>query len=234
MRCPRRSRRLSDFRPFRVSARDRGPLLTYLQDALERCGCTLLRVSPPNEAPFRLTFEAPDGERMGILAYAFLANARATRNRPCDEHRFQLKYGSKDGQLHELWQDPFQLYTTLLFGINPERGVFVGADRWRRFTWNGSWPGCPALPNGFDSRRRGVRISGCRWHGRDWEQRKERLGAGNNGPYWLAKIAYNRDRDRRDDALLANLGWRVARFWETDVLKDPEGAANRGAVIVAP
>ncbi|MCG6897660.1 MAG: hypothetical protein LJE60_11225 [Thiocapsa sp.] len=76
-------------------------------------------MSPPNEAPFRLTFEAPDGERMGILAYAFLANARATRNRPCDEHRFQLKYGSKDGQLHELWQDPFQLYTTLLFGINP-------------------------------------------------------------------------------------------------------------------
>jgi hypothetical protein len=117
-----------DYRRFRVSAPDRRPLLTFIQDALERCGCSVLNASSANEAPFRLTFEAPDGERMGILVYAFLANARATRNRPSDEHRFQLKYGSNDGELHDLWQDPFQLYTTLLVGINPELGFFVGAD----------------------------------------------------------------------------------------------------------
>jgi hypothetical protein len=117
-----------DYRRYRVSAKDRGPLLAYVQDALVACGCTLLKVSSPNEAPFRLTFEAPDGERMGIVVYAFFANSKTTRNRPSDEHRFQLKYGSKDGQLHELWQDPFQLYTTLLVGINPELGFFVGAD----------------------------------------------------------------------------------------------------------
>jgi hypothetical protein len=29
--------------------------------------------------------------------------------------------------MHELWQDPFGLYTTLLVGINTERGFFVGA-----------------------------------------------------------------------------------------------------------
>lgn len=28
----------------------------------------------------------------------------------------------------DLWQDPFGLYTTLLVGINPEQGFFVGAD----------------------------------------------------------------------------------------------------------
>jgi hypothetical protein len=117
-----------DYRRFRVSVRDRAPLLAYIREALERCGCTLLHTSPGNEAPFRITFAAPDGERMGILAYAFLANSRATRNRPSDEHRFQLKYGSKDGELHDLWQDPYQLYTTLLVGINPEHGFFVGAD----------------------------------------------------------------------------------------------------------
>ncbi|MDI1428118.1 hypothetical protein [Polyangium sorediatum] len=65
---------------------------------------------------------------MGIIAYAFLANTRLTKNRPDDEHRFQVKYGSKDGELHPLWQDPFGLYTTLFVGINPERGFFVGAD----------------------------------------------------------------------------------------------------------
>jgi hypothetical protein len=117
-----------DYRRFRVSARDRGPLLSFILDALRCCGCTILKASPPNEAPFRVTFEAPDGERMGILAYAFLANTKATRNRPSDEHRFQLKYGSKDGRQQELWQDPYQLYTTLLLGINPDGGFFVGAD----------------------------------------------------------------------------------------------------------
>ena len=117
-----------DFRRYRVSARDRRPLLTFILHALDCCGCTLLKASAPDEAPFRITFEAPDGERIGILVYAFLANSRTTRNRPSDEHRFQLKCGSKDGKHHELWQDPFQLYTTLLVGINPELGFFVGAD----------------------------------------------------------------------------------------------------------
>ena len=65
---------------------------------------------------------------MGLIAYAFLANKKVTINRPADEHRFQIKYGSKDGQLHELWQDPFGLYTTLLVGIDPEEGFFVSAD----------------------------------------------------------------------------------------------------------
>lgn len=117
-----------DYRRYRVSARDRAPLLDFISQALESCGCTVLRVSSPTEAPFRLSFEAPDGERLGIIAYAFLANSRRTLNRPSDEHRFQVKYGSRDGDLHELWQDPFGLYTTILVGINPELGFFVGAD----------------------------------------------------------------------------------------------------------
>ncbi len=62
------------------------------------------------------------------MAYAFFANSQPTRNRPPDEHRFQVKYSSKTKGLHRLWQDPYMLYTTLLVGIDPERGIFVGAD----------------------------------------------------------------------------------------------------------
>ena len=65
---------------------------------------------------------------MGILAYAFLANSKQTRNRPPDEHRFQVKYGANDKQLHEIWQDPFELYTTLFFGVDLDTRIFVGAD----------------------------------------------------------------------------------------------------------
>ena len=113
---------------YGVSRRDKEPLLEFMLEALRGAGCTVIYSSPPDKAPFRITFETALGERMGIVAYAFLANSRLTKNRPDDEHRFQLKYGSKDGRLHHLWQDPYGLYTTLLVGINPEQGFFVAAD----------------------------------------------------------------------------------------------------------
>lgn len=117
-----------DYKRYRVDPSDRGPLLEFMLAALRAEGCTILRHTPPNEAPFRITFETPLGERMGILAYAFLATFTPTKNRPVDEHTFQIKYGSKDGKLHKIWQDPYGLYTTLFVGINPELGFFVGAD----------------------------------------------------------------------------------------------------------
>ncbi len=99
-----------------------------MREALEDAGCRILFVSPSDRAPFRLTFETAWGERLGIVAYAFTANSKVTKNRPVDEHRFQIKYGSKDNEVHELWQDPFGLYTTLLVGIDAESGIFVAAD----------------------------------------------------------------------------------------------------------
>jgi hypothetical protein len=39
-----------------------------------------------------------------------------------------VKYGSDTEGLHDLWQDPFELYTTLFLGINPDEGFFVAAD----------------------------------------------------------------------------------------------------------
>lgn len=119
---------MSDYNTYRVSARHRQPLLDFIIGALQSSRCRVLYASSASEAPFRVTFETPDGERLGIVAYAFLANARVTNNRPIDEHRFQVKYGSKVVGEHELWQDPYALYTTLFLGIDPERGFFVGAD----------------------------------------------------------------------------------------------------------
>jgi hypothetical protein len=116
------------YRRYSVSRRDKQPLLDFILSALDLCGCTILYHSQAAEAPLRMTFEAPTGERIGIIAYAFFANSKITRNRPTDEHRFQVKYGRNDGELHTIWQDPFELYTTLFFGINPDRGFFVGAD----------------------------------------------------------------------------------------------------------
>jgi hypothetical protein len=116
-------------RIYRVKRADREPLLTFMLDALRADGCTILNHSGAEQAPFRIAFETAGGERMGLVAYAFFASSNAgTPGRPHDEHSFQVKYGSKDGKLHEVWTDPYGLYTTLFCGIDPQRRVFVGAD----------------------------------------------------------------------------------------------------------
>jgi hypothetical protein len=117
-----------DYRVYAVSKKDRAPLVDWLLAALRASGCSIIHYSALNEAPFRITFETPAGERLGIVCYVFFANTTLTKNRPADEWRFQIKYGSRDGRLHELWQDPYGLYTTLFMGVNPGRGFFVGAD----------------------------------------------------------------------------------------------------------
>ncbi len=118
-----------DYRRYSVQAHSKALLLEFIVDSLGRSGCQVIQTTPAREAPFRITFETPLGERLGIIVYAFFANDKLTKNRPNDEHRFQVKYGSKKaGELHSLWQDPFGLYTTLFVGINPEQGFFVAAD----------------------------------------------------------------------------------------------------------
>ena len=100
---------------------------------------------------------------------------------------------------------------------------------WRRgLRYRVSQVGLPGRPDlVFWRRRLAVFVDGDFWHGRNWENRVQRLHSGTNGAYWVAKIAYNRERDRRNNTLLADLGWRVVRLWETDVLKDPEHAASQ-------
>lgn len=115
-------------RLYTVQARDREPLIEFIVSSIEGAGCRVIHRPRADRAPFRLTFETATGERLGIMVYAFLANTKLTKNRPPDEHRFQVKYGSDDESLHDIWQDPFGLYATLFVGINPEAGFFVGAD----------------------------------------------------------------------------------------------------------
>jgi len=113
---------------YGVSAAKKAGVLEFLLEALNRCGCSIVYAPPANSAPYRIIFDTPQGERLGVVAYAFFANTKATRNRPDDEHRFQVKYGGKNGALHTIWQDPYGLYTTLFLGVDPEAGIFVAAD----------------------------------------------------------------------------------------------------------
>jgi DNA mismatch endonuclease (patch repair protein) len=63
------------------------------------------------------------------------------------------------------------------------------------------------------------------WHGRNWEKRVARLKQGTNADYWTAKIAKNIERDHIYTQQLTEEGWKVLRFWERDILRDPDGIA---------
>lgn len=117
-----------EYRQWGVKRSAKQPLLDFLIEGLRASGCTVLHVSDAAFAPFLITFETPLGERHGVLVYAFFANSQLTKNRPEDEHRFQIKYGGDPKALLPLEQDPARLLTTLFVGIDPERGLMVGAD----------------------------------------------------------------------------------------------------------
>ena len=74
-------------------------------------GARLLFSSGPSVAPLFIGVEAPDGERIGVNGYVFHANKVATKNRPSDEHRAQIRYGDVNSKTwresgHPLGFDP--------------------------------------------------------------------------------------------------------------------------------
>lgn len=75
---------------------------------------------------------------------------------------------------------------------------------------DGRLPGRPDVA--WNTRRVAVFVDGKFWHGHASAYRP-----GQHGAYWDAKIERNVKRDREVDAQLAELGWRVLRFWDFEV-----------------
>ena len=113
--------------------------------------------------------------------------------------------------------------------------VLLRSALWRmglRFLKNvSSLPGKPDVV--FPRQRVAVFCDGDFWHGRDWPSRRRKLLRGHNADYWVAKLQANRRRDRRHDRELERAGWHVVRLWESDVLRDPQGAAEAVACRIA-
>lgn len=108
----------------------RDEIVQLIVDALERSGARIVSAPDPSWAPFEITIETPEGERLELVCYAFTANKYGQENRPEDEHRFQVKYGSKFQDYHELYLDPSPDRVTLFFGVGIEEdeGIFVACD----------------------------------------------------------------------------------------------------------
>lgn len=90
-------------------------------------GERLLDSAPLRAGPGAVSAHVRDADRraVGVVAYAFLANSKLTMDRPADEQRFQIEYGPDYKALHRIWQDPFELYTTLFVGICRPSGTLL-------------------------------------------------------------------------------------------------------------
>ncbi len=106
---------------------------TFIADAVRRAGGRVLWSSGSDVAPLFLAAEDATGETIGLMAYAFLANRKPTRNRPDDEHRAQLRYGDVNdpnwrAQHHPVGFDPASVDVTLVLAVQPDADVIVALD----------------------------------------------------------------------------------------------------------
>jgi DNA mismatch endonuclease (patch repair protein) len=58
------------------------------------------------------------------------------------------------------------------------------------------------------------------FHGREWESLKKKLMKGDNGGFWIKKIYGNILHDDDVNKKLFFLGWKVVRFWDTEIKKN--------------
>lgn len=100
----------------------------------------------------------------------------------------------------------------------------LGVTGWERHC--ATLPGKPDFA--FAAAQVAVFVDGGFWHGHP-----DRYWQGRSGAYWDKKIARNQARDRRVDAELQALGWRVFRLWDFEVQRDPAAAAERVRGLVA-
>lgn len=62
-------------------------------------------------------------------------------------------------------------------------------------------------------------IDGEFWHGYRWQEKKKKIRA--NRAYWIPKIEKNILRDKQSNKKLKKAGWKVLRFWQQQIIKDP-------------
>ena len=114
----------------------RHKLVEQIRQAILLSGGSILSEASPTSAPFEYEILDADGRHLLLVCYAFTANRYRQRNRPDDEHRFQVKYGSDFSRYHELFLDPSRRVVTLMFGVHDELGLFVAVDpRMHNPTW---------------------------------------------------------------------------------------------------
>lgn len=113
---------------YRVQGRR--DLHAFLVEAIETSGARVLYASSPDRAPVYLGVQLDSDERVGILVYPFRITRNVIRNRPQDEVRGQLRYGSERSwqREHPVGRDVAGVDVTVIVGVDVAVGVLLGLD----------------------------------------------------------------------------------------------------------
>lgn len=113
---------------YRVQGRS--DLHAFLISAIGASGGRVLFSSSPDRAPVYLGVQLDTDERIGMLVYPFRMTRNTIRNRPSDEVRGQLRYGSESSwqREHPVGRDIAGIDVTMILGLDATEGVLIGLD----------------------------------------------------------------------------------------------------------
>lgn len=75
----------------------------------------------------------------------------------------------------------------------------------------------------FPKYKTAIFVDGCFWHGCP----KCRTYPKTNARFWKEKIDVNRNRDKKVKKQLIRDGWKVLRFWEHEIKRNPNRVVRR-------
>jgi DNA mismatch endonuclease, patch repair protein len=118
-------------------------------------------------------------------------------------------------------------------GTGNKAEVALRKELWKRGyryqTYAQNLPGTPDIV--FRGSRIAIFVDGDFWHGRilieNGDQALVDSFQTERRDFWIAKIRRNVSRDRQKTAELHELGWRVIRVWERDILRDLSAIADQ-------
>jgi len=103
------------------------------------------------------------------------------------------------------------------------RAIWAAGYRFR--VCDARLPGKPDVV--FPRHRLAVFIDGDFWHGGQWRRRRlrsldDQFTTAENAVYWRAKIRRTIERDFARTAAMLDSGWKVLRFWESDLSRNQQ------------
>lgn len=113
---------------YRVSGR--ADVHKFLVSAIEASGGHVIYASDPSRAPVYIGVQLNSDERIGMLVYPFRITKVATKGRPADEVRGQLRYGAEESweRDHPVGRDIAGVDVTMIVGVDLVDGVLLGLD----------------------------------------------------------------------------------------------------------
>lgn len=113
---------------YRVQGRS--DLHAFLVHAVEASGGRVLYISDHARAPVYLGVQLDSDQRIGMLIYPFRITRNVIKNRPENEVRGQLRYGSEESwkREHPVGRDIAGVDVTMIIGVDTSDGVLLGLD----------------------------------------------------------------------------------------------------------